>query len=579
MNLEDHRPSAEKLGAYALGHLGDDERAELEAHLEGCPACRAELEDILPVAALLPKADPDRLEESLTGPLVGPPLGLDQRVYQRIEQERRRKARRPSGIGWVAAAIVLVGFALSTFFLTEERGEQVSLRPVSDRTELSVELQDLEATATLGGERYSTQVELEARGLMPGQSYAVWLEGEDGTRVPAGGFQAYDGGPVTVYLSAALPPGEAAGLVVGNPEGETGLRADLQGDDDGELIVPDLRGRTLEDAVEAAGPDFEVDTRGDGGQPGETVVDQDPEPGDRARKGSTVSVALSSDRQAPEDPDRTDPGSSETEGTEVESATYGSDSGLDAETATDVAPVSSTLPANAASGPGSPMLSAVGAREIEAGEDSAGPSGSNPGTDGNAGEDTGSADGPEPISASPGTGSGPGLPSPGTISTPRAASGGAPLPEPLPEGAPLPGDLFFPLPPLLPPAPDTLLEEVQQPVLPILSEAPVVPEVPAAPEVPAVPDLLQEPVRDAVPTSDDPLGDGDLTKDVPGVGDGGMNDRPGIDALPTRDALNIDGGGGKGKRDRPGIDLPTKGLPGGGDRRGGGGPKLPKVPR
>jgi len=602
MNLGGHRLPVEKLGAYALGHLVDDERAELEAHLEDCPACRAELENILPVAALLPKADPYRLEE----PLVGPPPGLDQWVYERVEQERRREARRrPSGIGWfAAAAIVLVVFALATFFLTEERGKQVSLRPVSERTELSAALQDLEATATLNGERYSTQIELEARELTPGQTYAVWIERADGTRASAGGFQAYDEGPITVYLSAALPPDEAVGLGVGTPEGETGLRADLQGGDDGDLIVPDLRGRTLEDAIEAAGPDFEVDARGDdGGRPGETVVDQDPGLGDRARKGTTVSVTLGSDRQASEDPDRTNSGSSETESPEAESVSYGPDSGLDAETATDAAPASSTSPA---SGPGRPELSAVGAWEIGAGEASVASTGIPPGADGNAGEDAGSPDGLAPIVASLGTESGPGPSSPGTALTPGTASGGALLPEPLPEAAPLPGDLFPSVPPLVPPAPPPgalLEEEGQQLVLPTLPEAPV------APEVPAVLDLLQEPVRDAlpdplgdavsparpdllrdaVPTPDGLLGDGDLTKGIPGVGDGGKNDRPGIDALPTRGVPAI-GGGGKGKQDRPGVDLPTRGVPpiGGGGVDlptkgvpviGGGGPNLPGLPR
>ncbi len=42
MKTERCREWREALGAYALGHLADDERAGLEAHLEGCPACRAE---------------------------------------------------------------------------------------------------------------------------------------------------------------------------------------------------------------------------------------------------------------------------------------------------------------------------------------------------------------------------------------------------------------------------------------------------------------------------------------------------------------------------------------------------------
>src|SRR4051812_14626043 len=96
MTLDDHRRFEEKLGAYALGQLDDDERIELETHLDRCPLCRIELEQIAPVAALLPTTDPDKLEE----PLAHPPAHLAERVYERVGQERLRESRhRPAGIG------------------------------------------------------------------------------------------------------------------------------------------------------------------------------------------------------------------------------------------------------------------------------------------------------------------------------------------------------------------------------------------------------------------------------------------------------------------------------------------------
>ena len=61
MTADHNREWRESLGAYALGHLPDDERAGLEAHLEGCPECRSELESLESVARLLPLADPERL--------------------------------------------------------------------------------------------------------------------------------------------------------------------------------------------------------------------------------------------------------------------------------------------------------------------------------------------------------------------------------------------------------------------------------------------------------------------------------------------------------------------------------------
>ena len=36
MNSNNHRYFAEKLAAFALRHLDEDERTELQAHLDGC---------------------------------------------------------------------------------------------------------------------------------------------------------------------------------------------------------------------------------------------------------------------------------------------------------------------------------------------------------------------------------------------------------------------------------------------------------------------------------------------------------------------------------------------------------------
>jgi anti-sigma factor RsiW len=46
-------PRAICLGAYVLGALDRKERAELGAHLESCPTCRAELDHLAPLPELL----------------------------------------------------------------------------------------------------------------------------------------------------------------------------------------------------------------------------------------------------------------------------------------------------------------------------------------------------------------------------------------------------------------------------------------------------------------------------------------------------------------------------------------------
>ncbi len=84
MKTDDCRDWRTSLGAYALGQLPAGERAALEAHLEGCQACRAEAESLGAVARLLPLADPDRFSR----PAPRPSAELGERIAAAIGGER-----------------------------------------------------------------------------------------------------------------------------------------------------------------------------------------------------------------------------------------------------------------------------------------------------------------------------------------------------------------------------------------------------------------------------------------------------------------------------------------------------------
>src|SRR4051812_26147649 len=116
MKSESCREWREALGAYALGHLPDEERAGLEAHLEGCADCRAESESLLAIAQRLPHADPARF-----GPAPVPPSELGQRIATTIGAERRSKRRHRRlrlGLGLSGAAAVATAAVLAIFVLS-----------------------------------------------------------------------------------------------------------------------------------------------------------------------------------------------------------------------------------------------------------------------------------------------------------------------------------------------------------------------------------------------------------------------------------------------------------------------------
>lgn len=60
--------------------------------------------------------------------------------------------------------------------------------------------------------------------------------------------------------------------------------------------VPNFVGRTEGMAKQLAGNDFEIVARGAGSEPDDIILSQNPKPGERARKGSTVSVVTSQAR-------------------------------------------------------------------------------------------------------------------------------------------------------------------------------------------------------------------------------------------------------------------------------------------
>ncbi|HVJ95783.1 MAG TPA: zf-HC2 domain-containing protein, partial [Acidimicrobiia bacterium] len=77
------------LGAAVLGDTDPAEHVALQAHLDGCADCRAELRELTAVANALPLADPERLELR-----PEPARDLGARVLDRLAREREHKRAR-----------------------------------------------------------------------------------------------------------------------------------------------------------------------------------------------------------------------------------------------------------------------------------------------------------------------------------------------------------------------------------------------------------------------------------------------------------------------------------------------------
>lgn len=197
----------ELLGAYALGHLEGDERAGLEAHLEGCAGCREELAALQPVARMLPHADPARFDLA-----PEPPPELGRRIAATIEAEKQRAQRRRhrtfAGFAFGGAAAAAVAAVLLLFVLGGSSPDASQPVRFTDLPE------GIDIYATLEPHAYGTEIHMYVHGVPSGTLCRVWLRGPRGVSYPAGTFRYRWGDDSDAVLSSALDISRTRELVV-----------------------------------------------------------------------------------------------------------------------------------------------------------------------------------------------------------------------------------------------------------------------------------------------------------------------------------------------------------------------------
>ncbi|MEU9890906.1 anti-sigma factor [Sphaerisporangium sp. NPDC051011] len=93
------------LGAHMLGALDADEAARVEAHMETCPECRAEFEELSGLSALLSRVSEEDVEQ-----VASPPTAVLDRLIA-ASARRRRVNRLLMGLAATVGAIVVGGAA------------------------------------------------------------------------------------------------------------------------------------------------------------------------------------------------------------------------------------------------------------------------------------------------------------------------------------------------------------------------------------------------------------------------------------------------------------------------------------
>jgi anti-sigma-K factor RskA len=226
-----HEQFADDLALYALGALEGEDRASLEAHLEGCASCRRELEQL--------RGDAAMLALSTVGPK--PPARSKARLMNAIAEEPRREAKARAnvalwwaGLGWVVAALAIIaGVTLwrqnvqlktsaieSVRFFERQRLESEKQRRVADilqapdATGYDILPVKYPAPPPSGKAIYSRErglvfIASNLKSVPSKKAYELWLIPKQGAPIPAGVFKPDSRGSATV-INPPLPAGVEA---------------------------------------------------------------------------------------------------------------------------------------------------------------------------------------------------------------------------------------------------------------------------------------------------------------------------------------------------------------------------------
>jgi len=194
----------ELLGAYLLGGLPPDEAAAFERHLAECPDCRAELDELASLPALLDAVPvPDAVALGAAAAAGREPARSDPAsgaVPRRLLDElssRRRKIRRRWGAALAAAAAAFLALGILAAPLVNQ--------PPKPDASYSVQAGDgLQFTVSLVKKSWGTELAVYGRSLPVDGTLSLWVKAGDGGEDRACAWTATPNGKARVTGATPL---------------------------------------------------------------------------------------------------------------------------------------------------------------------------------------------------------------------------------------------------------------------------------------------------------------------------------------------------------------------------------------
>jgi hypothetical protein len=201
------------LALEVVGQLEEKDRLALSAHVDGCPSCRDERNDLIGLSKILPAADPDHLGAHDV------PFELQSAVFDRLRTDARgaRRRHRTRYVLAAAAAVVVslaLVFGLSGSTTKTGSGQLVAL---NGRTGIT-------ASARLTAEPWGTAIHLQETGQPGGEVLSVSMRSTGGSWWAAGTYRTVTGRTVRVDLACGVPASKISSIWVRDKSGQTVLK-------------------------------------------------------------------------------------------------------------------------------------------------------------------------------------------------------------------------------------------------------------------------------------------------------------------------------------------------------------------
>ena len=206
MNCQDTTMS---LGVYLVGALDAEERAEVEAHLQECPACREELAELAGLPSMLERLS---IDDFPLEPLPAPDDLFDRvaaRAREEDEDRKRKELSRFRRLTAVAAAVVLIAVVSVGSLAVFHHGGTQTRAAVFSHTQGAVTMRVALASQTSG-----TGLRVTVSGLPPNEHCWLIAVSKDGTRDVAGRWDATYPGTAQETGSTSIPQSQLSQLVL-----------------------------------------------------------------------------------------------------------------------------------------------------------------------------------------------------------------------------------------------------------------------------------------------------------------------------------------------------------------------------